>query len=52
MGLADDLPVLLVVAVALLLAELPLALLVRSRHSQAARAQRAPSRLSATPAAD
>ena len=52
MGRADDLPVLLVVAVALLLAELPLALLVRSRHSQATRAQRAPSRLSATPAAD
>ena len=52
MGRADDLPVLLVVAVALLLAELPLALLVRSRHAGATRAQRAPSRLSATPAAD
>ena len=33
MGRADDLPVLLVVAVALLLAELPLALLVRSRRA-------------------
>jgi hypothetical protein len=32
MGLADDLPVLLVVAVVLLLAELPLALIVRRRH--------------------
>ena len=32
MGLADDLPVLLVVAIALLLAELPLALIVRRRH--------------------
>jgi len=34
MGLADDLPVLLVVAVALLLAELPLALLARRRHAE------------------
>jgi hypothetical protein len=51
MGLADDLPVLVVAAVLLLLAELPLALVVRSRHSQATSA-RAPSSLSATPAAD
>jgi uncharacterized membrane protein len=36
MGLADDLPVLLAVAVGLLLAELPLALLVRRRHAQRA----------------
>lgn len=35
MGLADDLPVVLVVAVVLLLAELPLALLVRRRHVEA-----------------
>ena len=34
MGLADDLPVLLVVAVILLLAELPLALLARRRHAE------------------
>jgi hypothetical protein len=34
MGLADDLPVLLMVAVALLLAELPLALLARRRHAE------------------
>ena len=34
MGLADDLPVLLVVAIVLLLAELPLALLVRRRHAE------------------
>ncbi|HKO33860.1 MAG TPA: carotenoid biosynthesis protein [Candidatus Limnocylindria bacterium] len=52
MGLADDLPVLLVVAVALLLAEIPLALVVRSRHSQAIMEPRTPSRFSATPAAD
>ena len=36
MGLADDLPVLLVVAVVLLLAELPLALIVRRRHARRA----------------
>jgi hypothetical protein len=34
MGLADDLPVLLVVAIVLLVAELPLALLVRRRHAE------------------
>jgi hypothetical protein len=34
MGLADDLPVLLIVAMVLLLAELPLALLVRRRHTR------------------
>ncbi len=37
MGLADDLPVLLAVAVVLLLAELPLALLVRRRHAERSR---------------
>jgi uncharacterized membrane protein len=42
MGLADDLPVLLVVAIVLLVAELPLALLARRRHARRA-SQVAPS---------
>jgi uncharacterized membrane protein len=42
MGLADDLPVLLAVAIVLLVAELPLALLARRRHARRA-SQVAPS---------
>jgi uncharacterized membrane protein len=52
MGLADDLPVLLAVAVALLLAELPLALLVRSRRVRASDERTASAALSMEAATD
>jgi len=52
LGLADDLPALLVVAVVLLAAELPLALIVRSRHRRATARSTAPSPVSLTPAPD
>jgi len=52
LGLADDLPALLVVAVVLLAAELPLALIVRSRHRWATARSTARSPVSLTPAPD
>jgi Carotenoid biosynthesis protein len=50
MGLADELPVLLVAAVVLLLAELPLALLVRRRHAQRGKSPTAAVRDATSPA--